>query len=117
MCMWELCICDLMLLFIVDESKCESVGCLQRSGCSRSWRDKGRQHSPPQNNSVLNVFVQFKETCYALSYLSRAVLVAILLAKPLTPCCLKYGMAERLAAMMATESDGFTKKPFSPRIM
>lgn len=68
--------------------------------------DKKRQHPNP---------FLIHRVCFL--YLSRAVLVAMLLAKPLTPCCLKKGMAARLAAMTASESDGFTKKPFSPRIM
>lgn len=52
-----------------------------------------------------------------LAYLSRAVLVGILLPNPRTPICRKYGMQERLAAMMARESEGLTKKPFWPRII
>lgn len=99
MCTRESCIRDLTLLFIVDECLRESVGCPQHL----------------KNNGILHgVCAPFRE---AVPYLSRAVLVAMLRPKPRTPCCLKYGMAERLAAMMATESDGFTKKPFSPRIM
>lgn len=51
------------------------------------------------------------------TYLSRAPLVGMLRAKPRTPVCWKYGMLKMLAAMTATESEGFTKKPCLPRIM
>jgi len=51
------------------------------------------------------------------SYLSRAVLVGMLLPNPRTPIWQKYGMQDRLAAIIANESDALTKKPFCPRIM
>lgn len=51
------------------------------------------------------------------THLSRAPLVGMLRAKPRTPVCWKYGMLKMLAAMTATESEGFTKKPCLPRIM
>lgn len=50
-------------------------------------------------------------------YLSKAALVGMLRAKPLTPVCWKYGMQKMLSAMTATESDGLMKKPCVPRIM
>lgn len=43
--------------------------------------------------------------------------MGMLRAKPRTPVCWKYGMLKMLAAMTATESEGFTKKPCLPRIM
>ena len=51
------------------------------------------------------------------TYRSRAPLVGMLRAKPRTPVCWKYGMLKMLAAMTATESEGFTKNPCLPRIM
>lgn len=50
-------------------------------------------------------------------YLSSAPLVGMLRASPLTPVFWKYGMQVILAAMAATESEGFTKKPCLPRTM
>lgn len=41
-------------------------------------------------------------------YLSKAALVGMLRAKPLTPVCWKYGMQKMLSAITATESDGLT---------
>lgn len=52
-----------------------------------------------------------------MTYRSRAPLVGMLRAKPRTPVCWKYGMLKMLAAMTATESEGFTKNPRLPRIM
>lgn len=97
----------------VSRDEAAGGGCKEQLCC---W-DKKRQRPPhpptpppaPNPLSVCGFFL--------ILYLSRAVLVATLLAKPLTPCCLKKGTAARLAAMTASESDGLTKKPFSPRIM
>lgn len=50
-------------------------------------------------------------------YLSKAPLVGMLRASPLTPVFWKYGMLLMLAAMTATESEGFTKKPCLPSTM
>ncbi|KAG7227272.1 hypothetical protein INR49_000276 [Caranx melampygus] len=43
-------------------------------------------------------------------YLSKAALVGMLRAKPLTPVCWKYGMQKMLSAMTATESDGCNRE-------
>lgn len=69
-------------------------------GCSEDWDDP-RQEG--QGNGE--------------TYRSRAPLVGMLRAKPRTPVCWKYGMLKMLAAMTATESEGFTKNPCLPRIM
>lgn len=50
-------------------------------------------------------------------YLSKAALVGMLRAKPLTPVCWKYGMQKMLSAITATESEGVRKKLCWPRIM
>ena len=58
--------------------------------------------------------LDLRDVCF---YLSKAELVGMLRAKPLTPVCWKYGMQKMLSAITATESGGLTKKPCLPRIM
>ena len=54
-------------------------------------------------------------TSLDISNLSTAALVGMLLANPFTPVLWKKGMQSVLLAMTARESEGLTKKAFSPR--